>query len=108
MIEVHSDLFDIGKRLKEIDNRYRVFYNTKKSKFELHIQKGDKVSYLLTFPFNNLDARAITHCYKTRTERCEQIFNEIEESNKKLEREQLYQARKQAENKAEQVFSKAF
>ncbi len=107
MIEVHSDLYDIVDRLKEIDYRYKVFYNPRKSKFELHIRKGDKVSYLLTFPFNTLDSRAITHCYRTRVERKEKLLKEIETNNARIEKENLYKAKKQAEYKAEQALRRA-
>lgn len=103
MIEILSDLFDIAQRLKEIDSGYKVFYNKTKSKFELHREERGRVSYLLTFPFDSLDSRAVEHCLRTRRERKEELLKEIEESNKKLEEKALYEAKKEAEKKAEEV-----
>lgn len=106
MIEIFSDLYDVVNRLKEIDNKYRVFYNTAKEKYQLYREQKGRVSYELTFPFNKLDCRAIEHCLKTRRERSAELIKEIEEHNQKLEKEAVYRAKKQAEKRAEEVFRK--
>lgn len=106
MIEIFSDLYDIAKRLKQIDANYRVFYNNKKQKFELHRDSGGKVSYQLTFPFDTLDARAIEHCLKTRKQRAMQLLQEIEKENILLEKQRIYQAKKQVQTKVENYLRK--
>ena len=36
MIKITNDVMDIASRIKEIDERYEVYYNPKTSKFEVH------------------------------------------------------------------------
>lgn len=106
MIEIIEDLYDIAKRLKEIDDSYIVFYNKTSKKYELHIRKYGKVVYQLTFPFKKLDARAITYCYRTRRERWEKLLKELEEENKRLEKEEQEKALKNAQTIFDRKLSK--
>lgn len=54
-IKVEDDVFDIIKRIKEIDKDYFVVFNKEKSKFELHHSTQPLTTYCLTFPYECLD-----------------------------------------------------
>ncbi len=84
-ILIQNDMFNIAKRLKNIDSDYFVLFNTKNKKFELHNSAQGKSTYCLTFPFDTLDARAIEHTFKTSVRNSSKIFFEIEETNNKIE-----------------------
>jgi hypothetical protein len=81
---ISSDLFDVVKRIKQIDKKYFVVFNHKRNKFEVHYQRS-KNTYELTIPFDELDARAVYFVLKTRMQNQKKLLAEIEESNKKLQ-----------------------
>ena len=35
-IKIESDIFEISKRVKDIDENYYIVFDTKKNKYELH------------------------------------------------------------------------
>ena len=84
--EIKSDVFDIAKRIKSIDKNYFVVLNKTKNRFEVHY-KRNKNTYELTIPYKTLDARAVEFVRKTAVQNKEKIFEEIEKSNEKLERQ---------------------
>lgn len=106
MIRIDCDLFDIAKRIKEIDENYIIYFNPQKAKFELHRESYGKVGYELTFPFNSLDARAINYCLKTRIERKEDLLKEMEKENKRLERLEIEKSKKEIELSFEDYMQK--
>lgn len=71
----------------------------------MHRQAQGRVSYELTLPYDRLDARSIEFCLKTRRERAEALLKELDKDNNALERQQLYNAKKEAENKTERLLS---
>lgn len=83
LVEILNDLFFIGARLKEIDDDYKIFYNTKKQKFEIHCMGQIGGSYCLTVPYACLDARTIEFVRKTRVENREKLIDEIDRENLK-------------------------
>ena len=93
LIVIENDVFDIAKRIKEIDNRYFIVYDSKSKKFQLHQNNGGQDSYVLTFPFAYLDARAITYTQKTRVSRLDQIVKEINKNNSDIEYRETKKAR---------------
>lgn len=82
-IKLEHDVFNITKRLKQINKAYFVLYNTKSQKYEIHNQNYQN-TYCLTLPFNQLDARTIDYVLKSQN--VEQMLLEIEENNLKLEK----------------------
>lgn len=83
MIEIFCDLFNIVRRLKGIDKNYRVFYNTRRSRFEVHAHGRLQV----VLPFEKLDERAIQRVYETRIENQHRLIEKMEAENKKIEDE---------------------
>lgn len=82
-IEIKNDLFDIANRLKQIDKDYFVLFNTSKKVFELHAKGQPYSSYCLTFPYTELDERAVSLALKTRAENKDKLIKEMEEENQK-------------------------
>jgi hypothetical protein len=48
-IKISGDVYDISKRIKNIDRDYYVVYDTSKQKFEIHNSSQIDSSYCLTF-----------------------------------------------------------
>lgn len=88
-LKIESDVFDIVKRLKEIDNSYFVVFSKAKLKFELHHAIQPITTYCLTFPFDCLDERCIELTLKTRQQNKEKLIKEMEKENERLEKEKI-------------------
>lgn len=84
-IKIFQDVYNIAKRLKNIDRDYYVVYNTSKQKFEIHNSNQVGLSYCLTLPFNQLDERTLKFVLKTQSANIEEILEQIENDNKHLE-----------------------
>ncbi len=84
LFEILNDVFFINDRLKEIDENYKIYFNSKKNKFEIHNigQVGD--SYCLTVPFQYLDERTINFVKQTLAINSEKLFDEIDKNNQIL------------------------
>lgn len=85
---IKNDIFNIAKRLKSIDKKYFIVFNNDRNKYEVHYSRA-KNTYELTIPYETLDARTINFVLKTRIQNKQKIFEEIENSNKKLEQQNI-------------------
>lgn len=88
LVKILRDAFNITKRIRLIDKGYYICFNTVKRRFEVH-NKKQKHTFCLVVPFNKLDSRLLQYVRKTRKENFDAILKEIENSNKKLEKESL-------------------
>jgi len=79
-----GDVFGVETRLREIDDGYRVFYNSLKSRFEVHNEKNKPNTLVLVSPYAELDSRLIRLVRSSRVERASEIFKEVEEHNEKI------------------------
>lgn len=88
-VVIRDDVYDIGKRLREVDSSYFVVYDTFKEKYEVHsTDTQGATSYCFTVPFNELDARTITYAMETNVKlRGDKIIEEMEKNNEKIEKE---------------------
>lgn len=86
---ITHDLFDIAKRLKEIDRRYKLFFNRKKNRYEIYANGAMQMA----LPFERLDARTLSYARKTRLENLEKIIAEIEKENARTEIENAKRSR---------------
>ena len=75
--EVTGDLFCIASQLKQINENYRVFYNNRDGRFEVHTNGLEFV-----VPYAELDSRTLDYARKTRRENAEVIEAEIGEHNR--------------------------
>ena len=88
-INVKDDVFDIVKRLKQIDNDYFVVYDTKLKIFQLHCLNQPQNTFCLTL-FDCLDERSIIKTLKTRKQNQDLLWEEIDKNNAKLEQRRTY------------------
>ena len=84
--EIKTDVFNISKRIKAIDKNYMIFYNTDEKRYELHHMKQKKnigISFLLVFPYDTLDERAIEYTLSTRADKIDikKYIENIDEYN---------------------------
>ena len=87
LIMIDSDVFDITKRIKDVDKDYYIVFNTKYKKFEVHNSSQNMNSYCLTCPYESLDKRLLDYTLKTRIVNIDKILKEIDENNLKIEKE---------------------
>jgi light-regulated signal transduction histidine kinase (bacteriophytochrome) len=80
MIKITNDVFDIAKRIKELDAGYEIFYMTTKNRFEVY-KEGERMSVL---PFDKLDARTVEYLRETRIENQQRLLEKIDRHNEML------------------------
>lgn len=81
-ITIKNDVFNIFKRIKQINNNYFIIFNTNKNKYEIY----EKDYLLFTIPFDYLDVRTIDYVLKMLKTSNEEILKEIEQHNNRLEK----------------------
>ena len=82
LIPIEKDVFSVADRLKEVDERYRVYRNTLDHRFEVYV--GEALQFVV--PFQKLDARTVEYARKTRIERVNKIVQELDKENDLLEK----------------------
>lgn len=82
LIEIKHDVFYVVERLKEIDFKYFILYNTDNKKYEIH-HSGQSDTYCLTVPYDELDARTVNFVNQTRVENRDRLLKELDEENRK-------------------------
>lgn len=82
---IDNDMFGIERRLMVMDPGYRLFYNTKLARFEVHNIENPTNSLAVISPFSVLDRRLIDYVRRTRVERSGEIFKEIEKHNTNID-----------------------
>lgn len=104
---IKDDLFGIANRLKEIDDKYFVVYNTLLNRYEVHSSRnvGDTLSVVC--PYDELDARMLRLIKRTRVERASSLLKEMEANNKKLEDAAREKAIENATDRAREILKKA-
>ncbi len=80
-IKICGDVYNISKRIKEIDGDYYVMYDTSKQVFEIHNSNQIGSSFCLTLPYRELDERALKHVLKTQSVNIDEILEQIENDN---------------------------
>jgi len=80
--QITYDVYEISKRIKNIDKDYYIVYDTFTNKFEVHNSSQLDTTYCLTLPYSELDERTLNYVAKTRCANIENILEEIENNNK--------------------------
>jgi len=80
-IKITHDVYDIAKRIKNIDKNYYIVFETSRGKFEVHNSSQIGSSYCLTLPNTCLDERALKHVRKTQSANIDEILEKIENDN---------------------------
>lgn len=103
-IKIESDVFDIIKRIKEIDDGYFVLYDAEKDKFELHNSKQIN-TYCLTCPFDNLDSRLLDCVLYSSIGNIDKIIEEIDNNNEHIENNQKKTRQNQTDYMIREIYS---
>ena len=91
-IKILFDVYNIAKRLKDIDRDYYVVYDTSKQHYEIHNSSQKGSTYCLTIPHNQLDERVLKLVRKNQSANIDEILEQIENDNKHLESTNLTSA----------------
>ena len=104
LTEVTNDLFDISSRLKSINPNYKIYHNAQTDKFEVHdVSRPRGATLAFTVPYRELDSRTLDYARFTRVQNAERLLAEVEEHNRKLEREEVYCAQQRLISAAQEV-----
>lgn len=103
-IEIESDVFDITKRIKEIDEGYYIVLNNKNNKFELH-NKFQINTYCLQIPFDSLDKRVIDVIHASNVCNIDNIINNIDKNNKYIENESFNNIKDQSSYMLNEIYN---
>ena len=87
---ITDDLFDIATRLKGVKDSYELYYNTERCRYEVHDSQRRCLEFVV--PYDELDVRTVEYARYSRVENAKSIFDEVEQHNKRLEREQATKA----------------
>lgn len=87
--KLESDCLGIIDRIKAIDKDYFVVVDLDKKKYELHNVSQGKNTYCLTLPFESLDERAVLFVLKTRVQNSDELFDEMQQENEKLQKQAI-------------------
>ena len=107
LIKIKKDLFNICKRIKNIDNGYALFFNTRTKKYEVHNFNQLHGSYCSTLPFNKLDSRAIDYLLETQNKNAKKLFEMIEKNNNKLKNEENAKLKDESDYKFGEIYNYA-
>ena len=101
--EIKSDALGIIERLKAWNSGYSVYFDNKNKKFKLYLTKNELTpkEYCLTFPFDTIDERMITHAQKSEIQNRETYLKEIENENALLLKNEQKRIINQMENNLE-------
>ncbi len=102
-IKILSDVFNISKRIKNIEKSYYVVFDTSTSKFEIHSSSQIGSSYCLTVPYDCLDERTLKFVRSTQTKNLEEILEKLDNDNKLLESAEKSRAFSYVEDALEQI-----
>lgn len=88
LIKIYNDLFDIAKRLNQIDKSYFIVFNKHKNRFEVHYkkQRGNSLSFVVE---NKLDASVLKKSVTTSIKFASKILQQIEKENDYIEKQNL-------------------
>ncbi len=79
-----EDIYFISQIIKKINNNYRLYFNTKENRYEVHdISKPRALSLCLASKIYP-DERMILKLIKTRKENMNKLFRQIENENAKV------------------------
>ena len=86
LVRIKSDVFDIADRIREVDERYLLFYNLDRSRFEVRLE-GRPNEIVITWN-NPLDVRLVTKLRETHVRRVKRILEELEKQDLRAKKEE--------------------
>lgn len=101
-IKIYNDVFDIVKRLKEIDDSYYVVYDNVKKRYEVWSLCEKSMCFVV--PYTTLDARTIAYALKTNSNNAQKLFNEIDKNNNDIVKNERNKFTDQNTYKIKEIF----
>lgn len=83
LVLIKGSVHDVPERIHEIDDRYIVYYNKRRSRYEVH-SRGFSPSLQLVLPYRQLDSRAVDYVSSTRVARKLDEIQRIDDDNERL------------------------
>ncbi len=99
LIPIREDVFDIADRIREVDERYLLFYNADRSRFEVRL-KGKEREIVVTWD-RPLDVRLVVKLRETHVRRVKRFIEEFEAEERRARREEERAIREQAAENAD-------
>ena len=91
-MEEVKDPFDVYLRIRDFVPSWRIFWNRRKERFEVHdIESGEWYTLVSVLPFDAIDQRTVDYLRKNRRCHFGKIMRDIEENNADLVRRQMLQ-----------------
>jgi len=103
-IRIESDVFDIVNRIKEIDDGYYIVLNLKNGKYELHNSNQFDMSYCLTIPYNEIDAKIIDLILSTLISNIDNIIEDIDMNNQEIDNNAVKNVRNYTEYNVREIY----
>lgn len=104
-IIINENVFNITSRLKQINPNFFIMYNLNTKKFELHDNNYGALSYILSFPYNTLDGRAIDYVKKNFNKEID--YDEVDKYNKKINDKKIEKLKSENDYKLTKYFDYA-
>ena len=105
-IRIKNDVYNISKRIKDIDKNYFIVFNTLNNNFEIHNSCQPGGSYCLTLPYQFLDERTLNYVLETKSENIDRIVSKLEMENKLNESAELKRTLNQFDQVLEENLNK--
>ena len=103
-ITIDNDLFNISKRLKDIDEGYYICYDTRRNRFEVrNSDLGGKICFVV--PYKMLDERTLKYARKSSVQYSKKLLDEIEKNNKEIEDKNYNKFKDESEYKFREIFN---
>lgn len=80
-IKITHDVYNISKRIKNIDKDYFLVYDTVRMCFEVHNSSEVGSTLCVTLPYPSLDERALNLVMETSSKNIENIIKKIDYDN---------------------------
>lgn len=85
-IPILGGVFDIPKRLREIDPGYFIIINRRTRRYEIHHEEQPHTTFCLEIPYDELDDRTLSLVRETMISKVGDILSVIDENNSRIEK----------------------
>lgn len=84
LVEIKEHVFDIPRRLREIDDALRVYYNKQTGKYEVHDLRAKGATYVLSVPVLDVRLETRLRMISLENRKPADILQYIDEANEKV------------------------
>lgn len=92
-MEEVCDPFDVYLRIQDLVPSWRIFYNKRKDRYEVHdTESGEWHTLVSVLPFDRIDQRTVDYLKRNSKVHFGKIMRQIEDNNADIARRQLTRA----------------